>query len=330
MFGLRFDFLRSFLAFFLIQTAVALPSSAGQRWFSGAGGFPGQNPLSSWTRPAVADLPEGAALWESTAFFVTESGQYSLENAVRTFFGDEPPELFPRVLFLYSHRFDPEAPADNLIMALDGSDGRALVEGELPLIANNIYLLVLSTVDESRPGDDDGYVELTTTLSGPGEIGRNYCRFVDDVDNDADGDYWRHEAAMAYSEVDIAEQICLSASWRDPEGKVRTAYVAPQRTLDSVQFYFFEEENWEINAKILDACEINDHYWLLVSASTDQEFELRMRFLGYDAYLSPSNPNFEPYFPEDPTSGGEWVYTSPGGEPARSVVDLVAIKCEYE
>ena len=50
-----------------------------------------------------------------------------------------------------------------------------------------------------------------------------------------------------------------------------------------------------------------------------------MRFLGHDAYLSPTNPNFVPYFPEDPTSGGEWVYTSPGGEPAQSVVDLLAI-----
>ncbi|REJ73703.1 MAG: hypothetical protein DWQ36_07315 [Acidobacteria bacterium] len=311
--------------------AIAVPASAETRTFRGAGsGEPPWDGLrSSWVRPAVGGLPAAPAFWESTSFYVTESAEHSLASRV-DLHSEPQPVAFPRVLMLYSHAFDPNQPAKNLVATLDLSDGREVGTADWPLIANNMYHLVLSTVDEDLPLGAEGHLlGVDTTISGPGAIARNYCRFTDDVSSDADGFYWNQEAAMAKQRGPVGrEQICISVSYTDTQGTRQTARVAPQRTLDSVLFYFFEEKNWEINAKLLDACDINGRYWLLASASTDVEFELRVRFLGYDAFVSPASPYFEPFIPGEPLSGGELVYRSDGGEPAQTIIDVDAVVCE--
>ena len=78
--------------------------------------------------------------------------------------------------------------------------------------------------------------------------------------------------------------------------------------------------------EMLDACDVNDRFWLLASSSTDVAFEMRVRFLGQDAFVSPESPAFEPYFPSD--TAGELVYRHPGGAPAETVIDVDSIVCE--
>lgn len=313
--------------------ALCLASAlcAESRTFVGAGG--GQLPwlglANPWQRPDAAGLSSAPAFWESTGFYVTESGRYLLHNEVDLQFEPQPVE-FPRVLFLYSHRFDPDAPERHLIgaWAVTGAGG---ITVPVQLVAHNMYHLVLSSVDETLPVGSEGYLlGVETTISGPGAIGRNYCRFTDDVVNDAEGELWDDEAAMATTRGDFGvEQMCVSIRWNDDQGRSHQALVAPQRTRDSVLFYFFDERNWEVNVKMLDACDVNNRFWLLASSSTDVAFEMRVRFLGWDAFVSPQSPAFEPYFPGDPgNTAGELVYRHPGGTPAETVIDVDSIVCE--
>ncbi|REJ84228.1 MAG: hypothetical protein DWQ30_05675 [Acidobacteria bacterium] len=40
---------------------------------------------------------------------------------------------------------------------------------------------------------------------------------------------------------------------------------------DSGLFTFFDPDNWEVMAKVLDGCSINGHYWVFLAAATDLE-----------------------------------------------------------
>ncbi|MEM6705747.1 MAG: hypothetical protein AAF690_23730 [Acidobacteriota bacterium] len=311
-----------------VLACLVAPLSSEERTFTGAGFSPPfGRPLSSpWQRPAVGGLAEASAFWESTGFYVTESGQYLLHNEVDL--SREPQFVaFPRVLFLYSHRFDPDAPERNLMGSWDVADGAQELTVPVQLVAHNMYHLVLSSVDETLlVGSDDHLLRVQTTISGPGAIGRNYCRFTDDVVNDAEGEQWDERAAMATERGAFGvEQMCVSIRWLDDEGRFHQAPVAPQRTRDSVLFYFFDERNWEVNVKMLDGCDVNNRYWLLASSSTDVPFEMRVRWLGYDAFVSSESPAFEAY---GGGFGGELVYRHPGGGPAETVIDVNSIVCQ--
>ncbi len=311
-----------------------LEAQGSPRTFLGAGAqFPAYPALEErWQRPAVGSLERGDAFWESSAFYVSETGTYTMVQRVVTHYIDldftEPVE-FPRVLFLYAQSFDPSRPGKNLVATHDVSDAADEITVRWPLLAHNVYHLVVSTVDEQLPltlplGPDSQVMGLEWTLSGPGEIGRNHCRFTDDVSSDADGLAWDVAAAMAPTRGAFpVEQMCLSVAWFDDSGGGHVARVAPQRTRDSVLFYFFAETNWEIQAKIIDACDVNDSYWLLVSSSTDVPFELELRWLGYDAYLRQGSPHFVPGL-----SGGTLVIRSPGGQPAETLIDTRSIGCD--
>ena len=39
-------------------------------------------------------------------------------------------------------------------------------------------------------------------------------------------------------------------------------------------FYFFDPANWEMLVKVLDGCEINNHFWVFAAAATDVEYTL--------------------------------------------------------
>ena len=45
---------------------------------------------------------------------------------------------------------------------------------------------------------------------------------------------------------------------------------------DSGLFYFFDPDNWELLVKVLDACAINNHFWVFSAATTNVEYTLRV------------------------------------------------------
>ena len=80
-----------------------------------------------------------------------------------------------------------------------------------------------------------------------------------------------------------AETLCLHdgryevrATWRTSAGESGSAQVVPQAGADSGLFRFFDAENWEILVKVLDACAVNDHYWVYAASTTDLGYAIRV------------------------------------------------------
>ena len=62
--------------------------------------------------------------------------------------------------------------------------------------------------------------------------------------------------------------------WTSEDGDSGPGFAAPERTVDSGLFWFFEPSNWEMLVKVLDGCALNDHYWVLAGSATTLGFEI--------------------------------------------------------
>jgi hypothetical protein len=113
--------------------------------------------------------------------------------------------------------------------------------------------------------------------------------------------------------VPDARTLCLvdgrfsvQVSWRTPDA-AGTGWVAPTPTDVSGNFWFFSAENWEVLAKVIDACAVNGHFWVLAGGATSVEHDLTII---------------------DTRTGNVRVYPNPGGSRTRSVTDDRAFDCE--
>ncbi|MEM8931817.1 MAG: hypothetical protein AAGE94_11625 [Acidobacteriota bacterium] len=98
----------------------------------------------------------------------------------------------------------------------------------------------------------------------------------------------------------------VSADWTTLPGVARAGRPVPGPTDDSTLFTFFDPDNWELMAKVLDGCEINGHYWVFTAAATS---------VGYDLEIT------------DTTSGATQIYSNPIGVRAPAVADITAFAC---
>lgn len=109
------------------------------------------------------------------------------------------------------------------------------------------------------------------------------------------------------------EAICLqggrfraAVSFTDFAGESGAAKVASDRSRDTGIFWFFEPANWELMAKVLDGCNLNGHFWLYSSASTDVAYTLTLT---------------------DTATGAQRSYANPLGQTALTVTDGAAFAC---
>jgi hypothetical protein len=79
----------------------------------------------------------------------------------------------------------------------------------------------------------------------------------------------------------------VTVTWTD--GAARSGVGQPirgalpeQAESGSGAFWFFEPSNAELLVKVLDACAVNDRYWVFLSAATDLGFEVRVEDLAVD------------------------------------------------
>ncbi len=99
------------------------------------------------------------------------------------------------------------------------------------------------------------------------------------------------EAGLAPSLVQVASGACVPGDtrfcglggrfqveieFRSQTGEVGLARRTPFSNDVSAVAYFFDPNNWEILVKLLDGCEITDHFWVFAAASTNQEYTLRV------------------------------------------------------
>ena len=77
-------------------------------------------------------------------------------------------------------------------------------------------------------------------------------------------------------------------------------------TADSGQFTFFDEDNVEIDIKVLDGCGVNNHYWVFIAGLTDVEVDITV---------------------VDTLTAAEQTYNNPLGSAFVTVRDVEAFPC---
>ncbi len=107
-----------------------------------------------------------------------------------------------------------------------------------------------------------------------------------------------------------SQTICLNGrrfkvevEWEDFEGTVGEGSVLSFRSDDSGLFWFFDQNNWELLVKVLDGCDINNHFWVFSAATTDVKYTLRVT---------------------DTQTGDEQIYVNALGQAAAAVTDTDA------
>lgn len=154
----------------------------------------------------------------------------------------------------------------------------------------------------------DGAIELTVPAEHLGGSARVAVAAV--VGSSADAtDMAPDQGAVVASDASTAVRLLggrfeVSVTWRTPDGAEGIGRIAT-RADDSVVFWFFGEDNWEMLVKVLEGCVVNDRYWVFFAATTDVEFELAVT---------------------DLASGVTKTYTNPMGETAHTVADTAAFQ----
>lgn len=79
--------------------------------------------------------------------------------------------------------------------------------------------------------------------------------------------------------IESPNTLCLNSrrfrvtvDFTAPGGAAAAASAVPARSADSGMFSFFDPANWEVLIKVLNACGINQKYWVFLSANTDVAF----------------------------------------------------------
>ena len=94
----------------------------------------------------------------------------------------------------------------------------------------------------------------------------------------------------------------VTATWRKPDGASGVGASVPV-TDDSGYFWFFDAENIEIVAKVLDGCGVNGRHWVLAGGLTNVEAALVVT---------------------DTTTGAAKTYANPAGTAFRPIQDTAA------
>jgi hypothetical protein len=107
-----------------------------------------------------------------------------------------------------------------------------------------------------------------------------------------DGSHALYLASFEGGCIPGSTTLCLHGSrfeakldWRSPPGfpEQRPAFVSALSTAQSGFFYFVGAENLELMAKVLDACGLNNRYWVFAAAATNVEYTLTVTDTTTDA-----------------------------------------------
>lgn len=192
----------------------------------------------------------------------------------------------------------PDQPATGLgveafidLFTYSSTDGRVdLVEdGTLDLLARVPVVMTATTLTVRVPLavlGDDGRVDLAAVVGNtvePTDKAPNSGALASTLRPTG------MTACMAVPTTDLSpcveddEVMCLT----NDRFEVTTRFLTPQGdmgdgtqvelTADSGYFWFFTDNNIEVVTKVLDACVVNDFFWLFAAGLTNVEVELRVR-----------------------------------------------------
>ncbi|MCB1009048.1 MAG: hypothetical protein KDB94_09150 [Acidobacteria bacterium] len=164
---------------------------------------------------------------------------------------------FDGMIFLYGGAFDPTEPLQNLLGASDDADlgvGSSAILGAT-LDHTKSYYLVTSAKAAGTNGNFSTFIACSgaaRVLAGDGSMPAYDGR---------------------YGEVQKG-RFRISATWRDFQGGTGSGKFVPLGSQDSGVLWFFSPSNFEVMIKVLDACELNNRYWVFFAAVTSVEFEI--------------------------------------------------------
>jgi lysyl endopeptidase len=82
----------------------------------------------------------------------------------------------------------------------------------------------------------------------------------------------------------------VKVSWRSQQGGSGEGKAVPVESDDSGIFTFFDQNNWELMIKVLNACPFANRIWVFYAATTNQQFTLNVRDTERGATKSYFNP----------------------------------------
>ncbi|MBZ0090510.1 MAG: hypothetical protein K8H90_09050, partial [Thermoanaerobaculia bacterium] len=165
---------------------------------------------------------------------------------------------FNGVLYLYQGAFDPSNPTANLLASNDDAPavgaGMSALSG-VALDGNRSYYLVTASNEPGVTGSFTNFVACT----GAGKVLAG------------DGSMPAYDGR--YQEVNRG-RFRISATWRDFQSNTGVGRFVPLGSEDSGVIWFFSPSNFEVMIKVLDACTLNNRYWVFFAAVTSVEFEI--------------------------------------------------------
>jgi hypothetical protein len=92
-----------------------------------------------------------------------------------------------------------------------------------------------------------------------------------------------------------------TATWKNPDGSTGSGQAVPV-TGDTGYFWFFDESNIEVVAKVLDACGVNDRFWVFLGGLTNLDVTLTVADTKTNASRTYVNAAGTPFAPVQDTS----------------------------
>jgi hypothetical protein len=96
--------------------------------------------------------------------------------------------------------------------------------------------------------------------------------------------------------VGTGGRFAIQTSWKT-SSTTGNGSVVPFSTSDSGLFWFFSSTNWEMMVKVLNACSLNNRYWVFAAGTTNVHFELEVtdiqhgvtkRYFNYQGTAAPA------------------------------------------
>ncbi|HEX4952843.1 MAG TPA: hypothetical protein VF017_05545 [Thermoanaerobaculia bacterium] len=202
---------------------------------------------------------------------------------------------FDGYIHLYQSPFDPNNPLSNLIGGDDDGemgigtsrlpDPADTTEPTLNLAAGN-YVLVTSGFAEAGQGAFWNTIHCDATQPTHGTCA----------------------SALAPREKQTCHHNRFAVRIVNISNHPTDGIAVPARlgSSDSAFFWFYSDQNFEVMVKVLDACIINDRYWVFAGALTNQRYEIRVL---------------------DTQTGFVNIYSNPLGNRADAVADTDAFDC---
>lgn len=250
---MRCERLSKFFVLVVLFLVAAIPASAGILTWQDT-----LDPARTWHRPTAnkQEVRKGAPTPYSVySIYVDRSGIYQVDSDV-----PETGKPFPGFVFLYAGAFDPDHPLKNLVAGNEaGPDGTSLTRAASMLTASAIYHVVTTSDDP------------TSTSSFRNDV------FAVQGGIHASGCTGESQSAGPDSLSLLGGRFCVTVSWKDAAGNTHVASPVQFRSDSSAGFWFYSPDSWELQVKLIDACNINNRYWVMASGATHLDYQITVQ-----------------------------------------------------